>query len=113
FCIDAGSGAAPRAARIRRLQSEVQLLLHAHPLNEAREVRGHVPVNSFWLSGCGLAQPVDDAAARLEAALRAPLLAGDVQGWAAAWAALDAGALAELLAAAESGAPVALTLCGE
>jgi hypothetical protein len=113
FWIDAGSRADARAARIRRLQAEVQLLLHAHPLNEARETRGQAVLNSFWLSGCGVAQAVDDAAVRLEDALRPPLLAGDVRAWAGAWAALDAGPLAELLAAAESGAPVALTLCGE
>ena len=113
FWIDAGSRADARAARLRRLQSEVQLLLHAHPLNEAREARGQAVVNSFWLSGCGVAQPIDAAAVRLEDALRPPLLAGDVRGWAAAWAALDAGALGELLAAVESGAQSTLTLCGE
>jgi hypothetical protein len=113
FWIDAGSRADARAARIRRLQSEVQLLLYSHPLNEAREARGHAAVNSFWLSGCGPAQPVDGAAARLEASLRAPLLAGDVRGWATAWAAIDAGPLAQLVVAASSGAAVALTLCGE
>src|SRR5439155_16825341 len=46
-----------RTARVRRLQSEVQLALHAHPVNDAREERGALAVNSFWLSGCGAAQP--------------------------------------------------------
>ena len=35
--------------RVRRLQSEVQMLLHTHPLNAAREDRGDLTVNSFWL----------------------------------------------------------------
>ena len=33
--------------------------------------------------------------------------------WASAWAALDAGPVADLLRQAESGSPVQLTLCGE
>ncbi len=46
---------------IRRLQSEVQLLLYPHPINEAREARGALTVNSFWLSGCGRWQPSNEA----------------------------------------------------
>ena len=48
--------------RIRRLQSEAQLVFHAHPVNEAREARGEPVVNSLWLSGCGRAQAGDGAA---------------------------------------------------
>ena len=43
----------PQARMVRRLQSEVQMLLYTHPLNEAREGAGLATVNSFWLSGCG------------------------------------------------------------
>ncbi|MBF8176975.1 MAG: hypothetical protein K2Y13_10075 [Burkholderiaceae bacterium] len=35
----------------RRLQNEVQMHWHAHPTNEAREMRGLKPVNSVWLWG--------------------------------------------------------------
>ena len=109
--------AAPRTAtagQMRRLQSEAQLLFHSHPVNEAREERGDLPVNSFWLSGCGVAQRVDPAAApTLDTTLRAPLLAGDWAAWAEAWQGLDAGAVASLLAAATSGTATTLTLCGE
>ena len=105
---------AGREARLlRRLQNEVQMLLYAHPINEAREARGALPVNSFWLSGCGrwqesLAEPV-----QIDERLRAPLLGEDWAAWAEAWRALDAGPLATLAAAAERGEPVALTLAGE
>jgi hypothetical protein len=96
--------------RIRRLQSEAQLVFHAHPVNEAREARGEPVVNSFWLSGCGRSRPVRDAAAepRIEASLRAPLLAGDWAAWAQAWQRLDADAIA-----GAAGAQTTLTLCGE
>ena len=104
----------PRAKRIRRLQNEVQMRLHEHPVNEAREARGALPVNSFWLSGCGVRQPERPAPdLKLIDTLRAPALAGDGVAWAEAWRALDAGPLAALLHAAKQGAPAVLTLCGE
>ena len=110
------SEGAPRAtlALLRRLQSEAQLVFHAHEVNERREERGELVVNSFWLSGCGRRQVADDAAEPVVAtALRAPLLAGDWAAWAEAWRALDAGAVAQLLAAARAGSAATLTLCGE
>ena len=33
--------------------NEIQMLLFAHPLNEAREARGELPVNSVWFWGGG------------------------------------------------------------
>lgn len=105
-----------RTRALRRLQMEAQMLLHAHPVNAAREARGALTVNSFWLSGCGVRQP--DAAARadalqLDGRLRAPALAEDWAAWRDAWAALDAGPLAQARAHVDAGAPFALTLCGE
>jgi len=102
-----------RARLLRRLQNEVQMLLHTHALNEAREARGELPVNSFWLSGCGRAQPVEGAAPQVDDRLRTPLLAGDWVAWAEAWQALDAGPLSQLAAAAQRGDAVSLTLAGE
>ena len=98
---------------IRRLQSELQLLLYPHALNDAREQRGALTLNSFWLSGCGRAQPADAAAVRADDALREPLLAEDWVAWAQAWRTLDAGIVAECVQAARDGEPVTLTLCGD
>jgi hypothetical protein len=100
-------------ALVRRLQSEVQLAFYVHDVNERREERGELVVNSFWLSGCGWSQPADDAAGpQIASSLRAPLLDGDWAAWAAAWRALDAGAIARLLADGRAGKATALTLCG-
>jgi hypothetical protein len=97
---------AQRQARlVRRLQNEVQMLLHTHPINAEREAHGVLPVNSFWLSGCGIAQPEAAHDARLDDRLSAPALDEDWPAWSAAWATLDA----ELV----SGAPERITLCGE
>jgi hypothetical protein len=103
----------PHARLIRRLQSEVQLLLYPHPINDARESRGALTVNSFWLSGCGRHQHAATETVQVDDRLRAPLLAEDWSSWAEAWRALDAGPLAALLARAQAGEEVALTLCGE
>ena len=37
------------------LLNEIQMLLHAHPVNDAREARGEPTVNSLWLWGAGRA----------------------------------------------------------
>jgi hypothetical protein len=98
---------------VRRLQSEVQMLLYVHPLNDTREARGAMSVNSFWLAGTGPTQPADKALPAdviVDDRLRAPLLADDWSAWADAWHALDAGPLREL---AEATGPARLSLAGE
>ena len=104
----------PRVALVRRLQSEVQMLLYNEPVNDARAARGLPAVNSFWLSGCGVGQR-DGAVADLhvDESLHPPALAEDWAAWAESWRALDAGPLAALLQRAERGETASLTLCGE
>ncbi len=111
--VDRWLGKDPAARRIRRLQSEVQMRLYTHPLNDERIAQGLLPVNSFWLSGCGVSQPVAHHDMQIDDRLRAPALVDDWAGWCKAWETLDAGPLAELQATAKSGLPVRLTLCGE
>jgi hypothetical protein len=103
--IDRWLPAQAEARPVRRLQNEVQMLLHTHPLNEQREAEGALPVNSFWLSGCGIAQAEATHDAQLDERLAAPALTEDWPAWSSAWGALDA-ALPSL--------PLTrLTLCGE
>lgn len=98
------------ARLLRRLQSEVQMRWYVHPLNAEREAQGALPVNSFWLSGCGVHQrSAWPAGLQLDDRLRRPALAEDWLAWSAAWQALDAGPLAALRAETSAG----LTLCGE
>jgi hypothetical protein len=103
----------PGVMLVRRLQSEVQMLLYVHPLNDAREARGAMSVNSFWLSGTGPAQPAERALPAdvvVDERLRAPLLGDDWSAWAEAWHALDAGPVRAL---ADAGGAARLTLAGE
>lgn len=107
----------PGLLPVRRLQSEAQMLLYVHPLNDERAARGARTMNSFWLSGTGPAAPSDAVAPRdvvVDDRLRAPALAEDWSAWADAWQALDAGPLRELAEARPApGAMPRLSLCGE
>lgn len=93
------------------------MLLYTQPLNDERTARGVAPVNSFWLSGTGALpkapQPVETPLPTVDDSLRIHALRDDSAGWVAAWQALDAGAIADLLAASLNGADVTLTLCGD
>ena len=111
--VDRWLGNDPALRRVRRLQGEVQMLLYTHPLNEERATNGLLPVNSFWLSGCGIAQTEAANDTQVADRLRAPALADDWAAWCKAWETLDAGPLAALLSKAHAGQPVRLTLCGE
>lgn len=107
------------AARLQRLQSEMQMLLYTHPVNEARTARGVPPVNSFWLAGTGAALPDGFAQAALApqplivSTLRDAALNEDWAAWTQAWQTLDAAECAALLGALDRGEPSKLTLCGE
>lgn len=46
------------SARWHQVFNEIQMLLHAHPLNEAREARGESIINSVWFWGCGCGMSV-------------------------------------------------------
>ena len=112
---DAGDDGTRAVARLlRRLQSEAQLVFYDHGVNAAREERGALAVNSFWLSGCGRAQAAEPAATpEIADILRAPLFANDWAAWAEAWHDLDRGPVARLLGHARTGEATTLTLCGE
>jgi hypothetical protein len=103
------------ARPLRRLQNEMQMLLYTQRVNDDRAARGVPPINSFWLSGTGALKGATPAftSPTVTDALRVPALRDDGPGWAEAWQALDAGAIASLLADYTRGADVTLTLCGD
>ena len=107
----------PQSRDLRRLQSEMQMLLYTAAPNEAREAQRMLPVNSFWISDTGAwpqGLPLKQPGLRELNELRAFALREDWDGWADAWRALDAGPVAEALQKARQGDDeVVLTLCGD
>ena len=119
---------AAQAGGLMRLISEMQMLLYNHPVNDAREARGTLPVNAFWLSGSGVLARKLDAPTSLPHAEQAPqtpemptvvntlrdaALREDWSAWANAWQTLDTNQIKAMLDAQTRGEPVQLTLCGE
>lgn len=123
----------PQARGLRRLQAEVQMLLYQHPINDTREARGALPVNSVWLSGCGISQVEHKRNGSIDGnsksdsnsdtnnpadltvidALRSPLLQQDWQRWIESWHHVDTTVLRPALQALQRGDTVSLTLSGE
>lgn len=100
----------PASKLMRRLQTEMQMLLYTHAVTEARARRGALPVNAFWLHGGGAlaAPPVATQAFELLPDLMPPAVQGDWAAWARAWQVLDA-----RLATVDANRLATLTLCGE
>ena len=83
------------------------MLLYTTPLNDERQARGQLPVNSMWVSGTGRL-PEDATPAtepQVNTAMRAAALRADWPAWSVAWEQLDV-QLAD-------NAPSRITLCGE
>ncbi len=107
-----GSAARP----LQRLQSEMQMLLYNHPVNDARDALRQHTVNAFWLHGAGTlpegttvpAQPVT-----VSTALRSGALHGNAQAWRQAWQQLDTSAVADLLQHVKATGQGTLSLCSE
>jgi len=51
--------AMPANAALHQLLNEAQMVLHDHPVNEAREARGEPEINSIWLWGAGRIATID------------------------------------------------------
>lgn len=109
--------------RIERLQSEVQMLLYTHPLNEQRQARGMPPVNAFWLHGAGVVEPSHAQTVRQNVhvhcvdAMRQAALIGHWQAWAEAWQRMDEAVFAQwaqqLPAHVAAGRALSVHLCSE
>jgi hypothetical protein len=56
----------PDGGWLRRLMTETQMLLHAHPVNAARAARGELTLNALWFWGMG-GEPLPSPARTLPA----------------------------------------------
>lgn len=96
----------PDARRWRALTNEVQMLLHEHPVNLAREARGERTINGVWFWDT-LAGRHD---ARVLPMLRGPSAYGDGPGWRQAVQAMETEHLLPLVALIRTGQLEALVL---
>ena len=113
--LDAWLGQDPRVRQVRRLQSEVQMVWHSHPVNARREDQGLPAINSVWLSGCGVlgqASPAELEPWQWEVSLREAAWDADTTAWQAAFEALDA-RIAAWCDPVSDPKLQRLTLCGE
>jgi hypothetical protein len=112
--VNAWMTASHQARPLRRLQSEMQMLLYTHAVNDARAARGLPPVNAFWVSGAGaLADAGPQPHPVMPLTLREAALREDWLAWAQAWQQIDANDCAALLAALDQTGHATLTLASE
>lgn len=107
----------PALPLLRRLQSEMQMLLYRHPVNDARLAAGELAVNAFWVHGSGRlpggwAAPADRPWME-PAELSVAAQSGDAEAWTQAWRTIDGREGRQLLEALQRSADdVRLSLCG-
>ncbi|HWK73452.1 MAG TPA: hypothetical protein VNQ81_04215 [Povalibacter sp.] len=68
----------PDGGEVRRLMTELQMLLHDHPVNEARARRGLPAINAVWLWGSGVAVSATQASTSASTSPAAQVLAVSV-----------------------------------
>lgn len=61
--LEASLPGGPDAAALKRLGAELEMWLHAHPVNDARARRGELPVSTLWLWGGGTTAGLHDTSA--------------------------------------------------
>ena len=109
------------AAKLRRLQNEMQMLLYTHTVNDARSQLRVAAINSIWLHGTGqltalqakVSTDINVPRINIPRNLADAALKEDWQAWATNWEQLDATLCAYLLKRVQAGEAVTLTLCGE
>jgi hypothetical protein len=100
--IEAAGEPAPLERTSDALLTEIQMALHEHPVNEAREARGEPAVNSVWLWGGGALERLEPSAWQSVLA-DDPLALGLARAAATRYAALPADAATWLGRAPEDG----------
>jgi len=102
-----------QAKTLQRLQSEMQMLLYQHPVNDERSLKGRWTVNSFWMHRAldQLYPKSSDVSVALD--LREAALSTDPALWQKSWQQIDNSLALSLCQALELNQSVSLTLCSE
>ena len=102
-----------RAKTLQRLQSEMQMLLYQHPVNDERSLKGRWTVNSFWLHRS--LEQLYPGTANFDIALdlRETAQPFNATLWQQAWQRIDATLCPSLIQAMDQNHEISLTLCSE
>lgn len=111
--VNAWLPSAPQARPLQRLQSEMQMLLYQHPVNDQRSLRGRWTVNSFWVH-----REIDQLYASTHPAqfhweLKEARQQANAALWREQWELLDRTVCQSLLDALVQQQDVSLTLCSD
>jgi hypothetical protein len=102
-----------QAKTLQRLQSEMQMLLYQHPVNDERSLKGRWTVNSFWMHrGLDQLYPQSDTLS-VALDLREAAQLSDPALWQKSWQQLDNTLAHSLCQALDLNQAVSLTLCSE
>jgi hypothetical protein len=111
--VNAWMPSAPQARPLQRLQSEMQMLLYQHPVNDQRSLQGRWTVNSFWVHR-PLAQLFPDTnPAKIHMDLKGATEMSDAALWRQQWESLDNTVCKNLWNALAQQQAISLTLCSD
>jgi hypothetical protein len=102
-----------RAKTLQRLQSEMQMLLYQHPVNDERSLKGRWSVNSFWMHRSVEQLYPDASDLNVVLNLRENMQASNPKLWQQEWQHLDTTLCQSLSQALNQNHDVSLTLCSE
>jgi hypothetical protein len=102
-----------RAKTLQRLQSEMQMLLYQHPVNDERSLKGRWTVNSFWLHRRLEQLYPDSADFGVALDLRETVEPFNAKLWQQAWQNLDTTLCTSLYQALDQNHEISLSLCSE
>ena len=100
-----------RAKTLQRLQSEMQMLLYQHPVNDQRSLRGQWTLNSFWVHREWSQIYKPPYPARINFQLQTASAEQNAALWCQQWENLDATVCKSLLDALSRQEDVSITLC--
>jgi hypothetical protein len=102
-----------RAKTLQRLQSEMQMLLYQHPVNDERSLKGRWTINSFWLHRRLEQLYPDSADFGVALDLRETVEPFNAKLWQQAWQHLDTTLCTSLYQALDQNHEISLSLCSE
>jgi hypothetical protein len=104
---------ASRARTLHRLQSEMQMLLYQHPVNDQRSLQGRWTINAFWVHRNASQMKLAKEGVQLSTDLQEAALQANAPLWQQQWQQLDNTLCRHLVDRLQAQEDVSLTLCSD